>query len=140
MPNIVEYNFIYAFCPLLGSGCQWIWSCVHDVNMGECQKVFCVFFLVCLLLMSLQTTTKQFFRYCTYQPLFEIAEKCTRYLFKSRVLNFRFNYMLRLPNLMILGLHAFTNPLVIDAKVVSKTPHQRDYLPLLLVLLYNFAF
>ena len=40
---IVQYNFIYAFCFLLGSGCQWIWSCVQDVNMGECQKLFVSF-------------------------------------------------------------------------------------------------
>ena len=65
--TIVEQIVIYAIYPLLGSRYQWIWSCVFDVNMGECQKTFlCLFSLMCLFLMSLYTTTKQFFRYCKY--------------------------------------------------------------------------
>ena len=71
---IVECNIIYAIIssPFLLQLPVNMIVCVRDVNMGECQKLFCVFFLmsfflVCLILKRLCIPpVRQFLRYYKY--------------------------------------------------------------------------
>ena len=103
----IIYYLIYAICPLLSilNLPVSMIMCVYDVNMGECQKLFCVFFSsssssVTFTLMSLYTTTEAILQILqvlvTHWALKKRIELCTKRNYsKQNTKILRFNYTLR---------------------------------------------